>query len=130
MLRGSQLGPYVFPVRAEFSNWRDEQRAWREAVALMDLSEHMTELYIEGPDAYRLIADLGANSFSGFGAGKAKQYITCAPNGYLIGDMILFGLADRLVNIVGRPTVASWLEYNAQVGKYNVRVEWDERADQ
>lgn len=94
----------------------------------MDLSLHMTDLYIEGPDAYRLIADFGANSFRGFGAGKAKQYIACAPNGYLIGDMILFGLSDRLVNIVGRPTVASWLDYNAQSGKYNVRVEWDQRT--
>ena len=128
MLRGSQLGPYVFPVQPEFSNWRDEQRAWREGVALLDLSSHMTDLYIEGPDAYRLIADFGANSFNGFGAGKAKQYIACAPNGYLIGDMILFGLSDHVINIVGRPTVASWLEYNAHVGKYNVRVERDERT--
>ena len=128
MLRGSQLGPYVFPVRSEFSNWRDEQRAWREGVALLDLSLHMTDLYIEGPDAYRLIGDFGANSLRGFGAGKAKQYIACASNGYLIGDMILFGLSDRVVNIVGRPTVASWLAYNAQAGKYDVRVEWDERA--
>ena len=31
MLRNSQLGPYVYPVvPSEFSNWRDEQRAWRE----------------------------------------------------------------------------------------------------
>ena len=88
----------------------------------------MTDLYIEGPDAYRLIGDFGANSLRGFGAGKAKQYIACASNGYLIGDMILFGLSDRVVNIVGRPTVASWLAYNAQAGKYDVRVEWDERA--
>lgn len=128
MLRGSQLGPYAFPVKAEFSNWRDEQRAWREGVALMDLSLHMTDLYIEGPDAYRLVADFGANSFSGFGAGKAKQFIACAPSGYLIGDMILFGLSERLVNVVGRPTVASWLEYNAQSGKYKVTVERDERT--
>ena len=101
MLRGSQMGPYAFPVQAEFSNWRDEQRAWREGVALLDLSLHMSDLYIEGPDSYRLIADCGANSFSGFGAGKAKQYVTCAPSGYLIGDMILFGLSDRVVNVVG-----------------------------
>ena len=25
MLRNSQVGPYVFPIPAEFSNWRDEQ---------------------------------------------------------------------------------------------------------
>ena len=31
MLRNSRIGAYVYPVVApEFSNWRDEQRAWRE----------------------------------------------------------------------------------------------------
>jgi vanillate/3-O-methylgallate O-demethylase len=31
MLRNSQIGAYVYPVvPSEFSNWRDEQRAWRE----------------------------------------------------------------------------------------------------
>jgi vanillate/3-O-methylgallate O-demethylase len=31
MLRNSQIGAYVYPVVPnEFTNWRDEQRAWRE----------------------------------------------------------------------------------------------------
>ena len=31
MLRNSQIGAYVYPVvPSEFTNWRDEQRAWRE----------------------------------------------------------------------------------------------------
>jgi hypothetical protein len=54
MLRESQMGPYVYPIPAEFSNWRDEQRAWRETVALLDQSFHMTDLYIEGPDTLGL----------------------------------------------------------------------------
>ena len=30
LLRNSQIGPYAFPVvRSEFTNWRDEQRAWK-----------------------------------------------------------------------------------------------------
>jgi vanillate/3-O-methylgallate O-demethylase len=29
------------PVPAEFSNWRDEQRAWRESAVLFDQSHHM-----------------------------------------------------------------------------------------
>ncbi|MGC1459208.1 MAG: hypothetical protein WA825_13085 [Steroidobacteraceae bacterium] len=128
MLRNSQTGPYAFPVKSEFSNWRDEQRAWREGVALLDLSLHMTDLYIEGPDAYRFIAQFGANSFAKFGPGKAKQYIACAPSGYLIGDMILVGLSDHELNIVGRPTVANWLEYNAQIGKFDILTKRDERA--
>ena len=31
LLRNSQIGAYVYPVVAsEFTNWRREQRAWRE----------------------------------------------------------------------------------------------------
>eukprot|EP01035_Chromulina_nebulosa_P032335 gene32335-43192_t len=39
MLRNSQLGAYVYPVVApEFSNWRDEQGAWRNSCVLFDQS--------------------------------------------------------------------------------------------
>jgi glycine cleavage system aminomethyltransferase T len=128
MMRTSQTGPYAFPIPPEFSNWRDEQRAWREGVALMDQSYHMTDLYVEGPDVVRLVSELAVNSFAGFGDNKAKQLIACAPSGYLIGDMIIFGLSDRLVNIVGRPTVANWVEYKAKTGGYDVQVDRDERT--
>ncbi|MEO6185680.1 MAG: aminomethyl transferase family protein [Steroidobacteraceae bacterium] len=128
MLRSSQAGPYAFPIPAEYSNWRDEQRAWREGVALMDQSYHMTDLYLEGPDAIRLVSELAVNSFTGFSDNKAKQLITCAPSGYLIGDMIIFGLGEQLVNIVGRPTVANWIEYQARTGGYDVKVDRDERT--
>ncbi|HXC60927.1 MAG TPA: hypothetical protein VN645_16535 [Steroidobacteraceae bacterium] len=128
MMRTSQTGPYAFPIPPEFSNWRDEQRAWREGVALMDQSYHMTDLYVEGPDVLRLVSELAVNSFTGFGDNKAKQFIACAPSGYLIGDMIIFGLGDRQVNIVGRPTVANWVEYQARRGDYDVKVDRDERS--
>jgi len=128
MLRNSQTGPYQFPIPGEFSNWRDEQRAWREGVALMDQSFHMTDLYVEGPDVVDFVSSLAVNSFKNFGDGKAKQFIACAPNGYLIGDMIIFGLSDTLVNIVGRPTVANWVEFAASQGKFNVKCDRDERT--
>jgi len=44
MLRNSQIGPYAFPGTAEFTNWRDEQRAWRETCVLFEQSYHMTDL--------------------------------------------------------------------------------------
>ncbi|MBF9033353.1 aminomethyl transferase family protein [Rhodobacterales bacterium HKCCE2091] len=127
MLRASQMGPYQFPIPAEFSNWREEQRAWREGVALMDQSFHMTDLYVEGPDTIPFIASLAINGFTGFGDGKAKQLVCCAPNGYIIGDMILMGLGDGLVNVIGRPTVASWIEFNASISGFDVRCDRDER---
>ena len=67
LVRNSQIGPYVYPkVPSEFSNWRDEQHAWRETCCLFDQSHHMTDMYIKGPDALKLLSDLGVNSFATF----------------------------------------------------------------
>src|SRR5688572_13158992 len=80
-LRNSQIGAYVYPVVAgEFSNWRDEQRAWRETAVLFDQSHHMVDLFIKGPDALRLISDTAINSMKGFVPGKAKQYVAVTPS--------------------------------------------------
>lgn len=128
MMRNSQTGPYQFPIPAEFSNWRNEQRAWRETVALMDQSFHMTDLYVEGPEVMEFVSSLAVNTFANFSDGKAKQFIACAPNGYLIGDMIIFGLGENLVNIVGRPTVANWVEFQAATSGFDVRCDRDERT--
>lgn len=72
MLRNSQIGAYVYPVVApEFSNWRDEQKAWRETAVLFDQSHHMVDLFIKGPDALKLISDTAVNSMNGFVVDKA-----------------------------------------------------------
>src|SRR5262245_696563 len=82
MARNSQIGPYVYPaVPAEFTNWRDEQVAWKETSALFDQSHHMTDLQIEGPDVIRLLSDTGVNSFEKFAVDKAKQYVAVNPEG-------------------------------------------------
>ncbi len=129
MLRNSQIGPYAFPVvRSEFTNWRDEQRAWKETCALFDQSHHMTDLYLEGPDALKLLSDLGVNSFANFRVNQAKQFIACSPQGYVIGDVILFYLDENKFQLVGRPPACNWVQYNAESGKYKVRAERDERS--
>ncbi|HCU77213.1 MAG TPA: glycine cleavage system protein T, partial [Microbacterium sp.] len=49
MLRDSQLGTYIYPVvPAEFSNWRREQKAWRNAAVLYDQSHHMVNFFVKG----------------------------------------------------------------------------------
>ena len=131
MLRDSQTGPYAFPVvRPEFTNWRDEQRAWRTTCALMDQSHHMTDLYVEGPDALRLLSDLAVNSFRTFAVNQAKQFVACNHDGYVIGDAILFFLDENRLSLVGRPPAANWVQFNAQTGAYDVQVERDERSAQ
>ena len=129
LLRNSQIGPYAFPVvRAEFTNWRDEQRSWRETCALFDQSHHMTDLYVEGPDALQLFSDLGVNSFRTFKVNQAKQFVACNHNGYVIGDAILFYLSDNRFNLVGRPPAANWVQYNVETRGYKVSAERDERS--
>ena len=129
LLRNSTIGPYAFPVvRAEFTNWRDEQRAWRESCALLDLSHHMTDLYIEGPDALKLLSALGINSFKNFKLNQAKQFIACNHEGYVIGDAILFPLDENRFNLVGRPPAHNWVQYNLETGGYKATAERDERS--
>lgn len=129
LLRNSRIGPYSFPVVPhEFSNWRDEQRAWRETCALFDQSHHMTDLYIRGGDVVRLLSDLGVNSFKGFTVNKAKQFVACNHDGFIIGDAILFFLDENEVSLVGRPPAINWVEYHAATGNYDVTTVRDERS--
>jgi len=127
MLQNAQTGRYQFPVPPEFTNWIEEQQAWRQSVALMDQSFHMTDLYVRGPDALKLVSDLAVNSFANFGRNKAKQIVCCNHDGYVIGDAIIFGLEDDEFNIVGRPVLPNWIQYHAETGGYKVTIERDER---
>ncbi|HEX4093771.1 MAG TPA: hypothetical protein VHZ33_34060 [Trebonia sp.] len=130
LMRSGRSGVFPFPIKSEFTNWRDEQESWRTSAALMDLSHHMTDLTIEGPDCYRLLSELGANSFSGFGPMQAKQFIAVSPEGAMIGDCILFCLAENLVRLVGRPPALNWVQFHAATGGYDVSARRDERTVQ
>jgi vanillate/3-O-methylgallate O-demethylase len=129
LVRNSQIGPYVYPnVPSEFSNWRDEQHAWRDTCCLFDQSHHMTDLYIKGPDAIRLLSDTGVNSFATFEVNKAKQFVAVNEQGHTIGDAILFYLDDELLSLVGRPSAHNWVQYHGETGGYDVEFERDERS--
>jgi glycine cleavage system aminomethyltransferase T len=129
LARNSQIGPYVYPkVPSEFSNWRDEQHAWRDTCCLFDQSHHMTDLTIKGPDALRLLSAYGVNSFENFQVNKAKQFVACNPDGYVIGDAILFYLDTDVLSLVGRPSAHNWVQYHGETGDYDVTFERDERS--
>ncbi len=129
LLRNSQTGPYVYPgVPPEYTNWRDEQRAWQQSCVLYNQSYHMTDMYIEGPGALQLLSDLGVNTFKNFAPNKGKQYVACNHDGHVIGDVVLFYLGPNSFNIVGRPSVHNWVQYNCEVGRYDAKCERDERT--
>lgn len=129
MLRNSQIGAYVYPVVPyEYSNWRDEQRAWRETAVLFDQSHHMANIYVEGPDALRMLSYLATNTFAKFPVNRAKQFAPCTYDGFVIGDGILFHLDENRLVFVGRAPAANWIEFHAATGGYDVKIEKDDRS--
>lgn len=124
-LRNAPARPAIFPVTPEFTNWRSEQRAWRDGVALLDQSHHMTDLFISGPDALKLLSDTGVNNFSRFNVGDAKQFVAVNYEGYLVGDAILFYLEENKFDLVGWYMVLDWVQFIGETGDYDVSFERD-----
>jgi vanillate/3-O-methylgallate O-demethylase len=129
MLRNSPIGAYVYPVvPSEFSNWRDEQRAWADSAVLFDQSHHMAEITVRGPDALKLMSYCTINSFANFTPDRAKQMVPCSYEGYVIGDGILLYLAKDELLFVGRAPSVNWIEFQAQTGGFKVEVTRDDRS--
>ena len=123
MLRNQQTGPNVYPgVPGEYSNWRSEQIAWQKSAVLFNQSYHMVDLEVSGPDAFAMLNHLGINSFKGFVPDRAKQFVPVTPDGYVIGDVILFYLEENKFNLVGRAPTIEWVEYHAATGNWTVTV--------
>jgi vanillate/3-O-methylgallate O-demethylase len=129
LLRNSKIGAYVYPVVPyEFTNWRDEQRGWRETAVLFDQTHHMAEFTVKGPDALKLCSYLTINSFNNFQPNRAKQMVPCSHDGYVIGDGILFYLDKDELLFVGRAPTVNWMQFHAESGNFNVTTIRDDRS--
>jgi glycine cleavage system aminomethyltransferase T len=128
-LRNVQYPAFEFPVKGEWTNWRDEQRAWRETAVLLDQSHHMADLFISGPDTVKALTELGVNSFANFVPGAAKQYICVNDDGYFIGDGVLVYRHDGVVNLVSVPSVVNWTHYQLLTRGYDVEVVRDDNSN-
>jgi vanillate/3-O-methylgallate O-demethylase len=129
MLRNSQIGAYIYPVvPPEFTNWRDEQAAWRKTAVLFDQSHHMAEMMVTGPDAFKFMNYLTINSFANFPVNRAKQFVPCSHDGYVIGDGIIFHLGENQLNFVGRAPNVDWIQFHGESGKFNIKMERDDRS--
>jgi vanillate/3-O-methylgallate O-demethylase len=88
----------------------------------------MAEITVKGPDALKLMSYLTINSFAGFVPNKAKQMVPCSHDGYVIGDGILFYLAENELLFVGRAPTVNWIQFHAETGGYKVDVIRDDRS--
>lgn len=125
MLRnGPPFGHYdsfpFYPV--VHTNWRDEQRAWANTALLFNQSFHMPDLFITGPDAVRLLEETSVNSYKNFRLGLAKQYLAVNEEGQFVGDAIMVPLDENELVVTGVDYALNWLEYHAEVGKYDVKL--------
>ncbi|WP_329549260.1 aminomethyl transferase family protein [Streptomyces sp. NBC_01356] len=107
-------------VEREYAGWRQEQAAWHESVAILNLSHHMFDMFIEGPDATRLLADVGANNFENFAVGQAKQYIPVTKDGNIVTDGILSRDGENKYTLSGVPAAQHWVQYHGEKGGYDV----------
>jgi glycine cleavage system aminomethyltransferase T len=127
LLRASNLGPYTFPViPPEFTNWRDEVRAWKDSCALLEQSYHMTELHLRGSEIIPFLSEIAVNKFDPFPTMKAKQIVLAGHDGYFIADAILFREAEDFCRIVGAPFASDWVLYNAEKSSLDVKATKDD----
>jgi vanillate/3-O-methylgallate O-demethylase len=119
-----EFDQYVFPD--EYTNWIEEQRAVRESCAVVDQSHHMEECVIEGPEAIDFLERIGVNSFAKIRSGdppRAINLVLCNPEGYIIGDQILFYLGEHEFSAVGSVWANNWIRYTAETMDYDVETE-------
>ena len=125
-MRNSQIGAYIYPVvPAEFTNWRREQKAWRETAVLFDQSHHMVNLFMQGPR--RAQADLATpaiNSVANFpveqGQAVRPDHATAATSSATASCST--STEDEFV-YVGRAPAANWLQFHGETGGYDVEIE-------
>ena len=127
LLRGSNLGPYRFPViPPEFTNWRDEVRSWKDSCALLEQSYHMTELHLRGSQVIPFLSELAISKLDTFPVLRAKQLVLAGHDGDYIADCIIFREAEDFFRIVGAPFASDWLLYNAEKSSYDVDAKKDD----
>lgn len=126
---GDVSPPLIVPqVPQEFSLWEREARAWRESVALLDQSHHMNGLFLEGPDAQKLLTSLACNDLSRSRPNSAHQLICVNEDGQLIGDNIVFHLEENLFSVYGVPFALDWVRFHAETGGHDVTATYDARS--
>lgn len=100
-------------IEPEYAGWKTEQHAWYEGVTIADLSHHMSDTFIEGPNATDLLRSVSANNYDSFAVDQAKQFIPVADDGNIITDGILLRTGQETYTLSGVPAAQNWVTYHA-----------------
>ena len=112
-------------IEPEYAGWRAEQAAWHSGVSISDLSHHMFDTFIAGPDATALLTAVSANNYESFAIGQAKQFIPVTSRGSIVTDGILERTAEQGYTLSGIPAAQNWVKYHGEQGGYDVSFSTD-----
>ena len=130
MLRNSQIGAYVYPVvPSEFTNWRDEQRAWRDTRrAVRPVAPH-GRAHHQGPGCAEAVLVHHHQQLRELpGRTGPSRWCRRSYDGYVIGDGILFHLDKDELLFVGRAPTVNWLQFHCETGGFKVDFIRDDRS--
>jgi len=116
-----EAGPWTPPVvDEEYAGWKQEQAAWREGVAISDLSYHMSDTFLRGSGAAQLLSDVSANNIDTFAIGQAKQFIPVTAGGDIVTDGILLREGEESYVLSGVEAAQHWVTFHAERDGYDV----------
>lgn len=115
----TQFAGFEMPV--QYSSIREEHMTVRKTVGLFDVS-HMSNVWITGADAARLISLTTVEDASRVESGKSQYTAILHENGTIIDDTIFMHLGDRFMMVPNAgmsQVVTTWL--NEQAKKYHLK---------
>ena len=107
-------------IEPEYAGWRQEQGAWHSGVSISDLSHHMFDTFIEGPDVVRMLSAVSDNNNEAFAINQAKQFIPVTNDGNIVTDGILMRTGKETFTLSGVPAAQNWVKYHGEKGGYDV----------
>lgn len=119
----TQFAGFEMPI--QYSSIRDEHVAVRRKVGLFDVS-HMSNLWITGPDAEKLISLTTVEDASRIEDGKSQYTEILREDGTIIDDTIFMHLGERYMMIPNagmNQIVTTWLTQQAKNHHLTVKVE-------
>jgi len=88
----------------------------------------MQGIFVKGPDALKFLDQLACNKLSASIPNRAHQIILVNEDGMLVGDGIVFHLAENLLSVYGAPYAPNWIKYQAELSHLRIEIEMDYRS--
>ena len=117
----TEFAGYEMPI--QYSSIKEEHMAVRKNVGLFDVS-HMSNIWISGPDAEKLISLTTLEDASRIAEGKSQYTAICREDGTVIDDTIFMHLGDKFMMIPNAGMdvkITNWLQDN--IKKHNLDVD-------